>query len=112
MPTLHRAGAEFVISYATMGAHILFDLLRQSDVLMVAEGLDVFKVTVPAELAGKTIAETDIRRTTGCNIVGVDADGTTSINPDPGLPLPAEGGIVLIGTVEAETRFLEMYVKK
>ncbi len=112
VPTLHRAGADFVISSATMGANILFNLLKRSDVLMVAEGLNVFKVKVPPELAGRTIAETSIRRDTGCSIVGVDADGTTTVNPDPNMTLPAEAELVLIGTVEAENRFLGMHAEE
>ena len=30
-------------------------------------------------------------------------------NPDPLAPLPAKAEMVLIGTVEAERRFLEVY---
>ena len=36
--TLHRAGADFVASYASMGANIISNLLKHSDILMLAEG--------------------------------------------------------------------------
>src|SRR5690606_35979816 len=42
--TLHRAGADFVMSYASMGSNIIFNLLKRSDVLMLAEGLNVFRM--------------------------------------------------------------------
>ncbi|MGH7448923.1 MAG: potassium channel family protein, partial [Longimicrobiales bacterium] len=45
--TLHRAGADFVMSYAAMGANAVFNLLEQDDVVMIAEGLDVFRGPVP-----------------------------------------------------------------
>ena len=48
--SLHRAGADIVASYASMGANAIFNLLQRSDVLMVAEGLSVFKVKMPASL--------------------------------------------------------------
>ena len=48
--TLHRAGADFVMSYASMGASAVFNLLEQDDVVMVAEGLDVFRCPVPRAL--------------------------------------------------------------
>ncbi|MCG8608249.1 TrkA family potassium uptake protein, partial [bacterium] len=109
VPTLHRAGADFVMSYASMGANTIFNLLKRSDILMVAEGLDVFKVSLPAALAGKTIAESPIRSLTGCSLIGVNSNGQMHINPNPDLRLPKDGEIVLIGTVEAEKRFLARY---
>jgi Trk K+ transport system NAD-binding subunit len=109
VPTLHRAGADFVMSYASMGANTIFNLLKRSDVLMIAEGLDVFKVCVPVSLAGQTITETPIRSLTGCSVIGLNSNGQMHINPDPHQPLPKDGEIILIGTVEAENRFLEQY---
>ena len=80
------------MSYASLRANAVFNLLERGGTLMVAEGLDVFKVKMPAALVGKTIAESGIRRTTGCTIIALDSDGTTQVNPDPTRPLPAEGG--------------------
>ncbi len=54
--TLHRAGADFVLSYAWMGATAIFNYLKRADVLMVAEGLHVCETEVPPALAGKTLA--------------------------------------------------------
>src|SRR5690606_3537061 len=52
--TLHRAGADFVMSYSSMGANAIFNLLLRDDVLLVTEGLNALEVSVPASLAGKT----------------------------------------------------------
>ncbi|WP_199773833.1 potassium channel family protein [Stieleria maiorica] len=67
--TLHRAGADFVISEASMGENGIFNLLRRSDVLLIAEGLDLFKVRVPSSLAGKTLVEGAVRQRTGCSVI-------------------------------------------
>ena len=109
MANRHRAGADFVMSYASMGANAVFNLLKRSNILMVAEGLDVLKIRIPASLQGKSLAESSIRAKTGCSVIAVSKDGAMEINPDPHAPLPAEAEIVLIGTVEAERRFLEVY---
>ena len=69
--TLHRAGADFVMSYASMGANAILTLLDRSDVVMVAEGLNIFRVPVPPELVGRTMAEADIRRKTGSTVVAL-----------------------------------------
>ncbi|MBW2542822.1 MAG: NAD-binding protein [Deltaproteobacteria bacterium] len=107
--TLHRAGADSVLSYASMGANTVMNFLQRNKILMVAEGLDLFEVQIPAEFVGKTIAETSIRENTGCSIVAIRTAGGVEVVPDPFKVLPADAEIVLIGTIEAEDRFLERY---
>jgi K+/H+ antiporter YhaU regulatory subunit KhtT len=92
-----------------MGANALFNLLQRSDLLMIAEGLDVFKVKVPAELAGKTLAEANFRHRTSCSVIGIDSEHKTTTNPGPDSVLPADGEIVLIGTPAGETEFLRLF---
>ena len=108
--TLHRAGADFVMSYASMGSNAIFNLLERSDTLMVAEGLDVFKMKVPKTLVGKTIAESAIRRKTGCTLIALNIDNHLQINPEPHVCLPENAEIILIGSTEAENLFLKNYV--
>jgi voltage-gated potassium channel len=107
--TLHRAGADFVMSYASMGANAIFNVLRRADVLMLAEGLTVFRVKVPPALVGKTIAESSVRNQTGCSIVALKTEGSLDINPDPHRILAQDAEIILIGIVEDENRFLKSY---
>jgi voltage-gated potassium channel len=106
---LHRAGSDIVMSYASMGATALFNLLKRSDLLMIAEGLDVFKVKVPKQLAGKTIAEANFRETTNCSVIGIDTNDETITDTGPDTVFPVEGEIVLIGTPEGETEFLRLF---
>ena len=110
--TLHRAGADFVISEASMGANAIFNLLQRSDVLLLAEGLDVFKVPVPASLAGKTLADCSLRKETGCSVIAIESGDGTQVNPHPGTTLPPDGEIILIGSVESERRFLNRYLNR
>jgi Trk K+ transport system NAD-binding subunit len=107
--TLHRAGADFVMSYASLGANAILTLLDRSDVLMVAEGLDIFRVPIPAVLAGRTLAQSDIRAKTACTVVAWQQGEEMTVSPDPHQPLPANGELVLIGTVSAEKKFLQLY---
>lgn len=109
--TLHRAGADFVMSYASMGANAVFNLLEQDDVVMVAEGLDVFRCPVPRELVGRTLREAAVREKTGCSVVALERNGETFVNPPADEPLPdsAEAELIIIGNTEAERRFLEKY---
>jgi voltage-gated potassium channel len=109
--TLHRAGADFVMSYASMGANAVFNILEKDDVVMVAEGLDVFRCPVPGQLAGRTLREADVRRKTGCSVVAIEHRGEMIVNPSAGEPLPpgSEAELIVVGDTEAEKRFLRQY---
>jgi K+/H+ antiporter YhaU regulatory subunit KhtT len=78
---------------------------------MVEEGLDLFKMSVPEDLAGRTIAESGIRERTGCSVVAIGTERGMEVVPNPSEVLRAETEIVLIGSVEAEESFLELYGK-
>jgi voltage-gated potassium channel len=109
--TLHRAGADFVMSYASMGANAVFNILEKDDVVMVAEGLDVFRCPVPGKLAGRTLAEADVRQRTGCSVVAIELADETIVNPDPHTPLPSAGSaeLIVIGNTEGEKQFLREF---
>ena len=107
--TLHRAGADVILSYAGMGSGTILSMLDRADILMVAEGLDVFRVQVPSSLVGRSIADAAIRRKLGCTVVALRIDGKMVINPNPTLPLPAGAEMIIIGAAEAEQHFLDRY---
>ena len=107
--TLHRAGADSVLSYASMGASAIMNVRQRQKIVMVAEGLDLFEVKVPDELAGKSIVDSGVREQTGCSVVAVRTEAGIEVSPDPTTLLDADAEIVLIGTVEAEDRFLERF---
>ena len=109
--TLHRAGADIVLSYASMGAGAVMNVLQRSRILMVAEGLDLFKVRVPPDLAGRTISDSAIRERSGCSVVAIHTEGGMEVGPDPSRALPGGADIILVGTVEAEEKFLDLFVK-
>lgn len=109
--TLHRAGADFVMSYASMGANIIFNFLKRSDILMIAEGLNIFKVKLPADLFGKTLIEAEVRQKTGCTVIAVQQNGDLQINPDPNRKLEANEEVLLIGNAESESKWFEIFGK-
>ena len=108
--TLHRAGADFVMSYASHGANAIYNLLRREDVLLLAEGLSALEMNIPPSLAGRTLSETAIRETTGCHVVAIETPegiGRQSTAATPDCHLAAR--IIVIGGADAEERFLERF---
>lgn len=109
--SIHRAGADFVMSYASMGANSIFNVLERDEVLMLAEGLNVFRMNTPKEFCGKTIAECDIRHSTGSSIIAIRQGEDLQINPDPNTKLKEGSEIVLIGDYESERKFIDFAAK-
>lgn len=103
--TLYRAGADSVGSYASTGATAMWNVFRSDDTLRVEEDLDVFRVPVPRQLAGRTLAECHLRRRTGCNVIALVHRGLARSHPTANDPLPPDAELVLIGDHEAESRF-------
>lgn len=105
---LHKAGADFVMSYSSMGANAIFNILKESDILIVAEEFDLFKVNIPKHFVGKSLAELSIYERTGCNVIGIREKENVRVLPRPTDRLPAKGEIILVGGVEGEDKFLDL----
>jgi Trk K+ transport system NAD-binding subunit len=108
--TLHRAGADFVMSYSSLGADAIFHFLQRGDSLMLAEGLNIFRLAVPNSLVGKSLADSRIRETTECSVIAMKIDGSLSPNPDPRIPLKEGTELILIGTHEGEEKLLRSFL--
>lgn len=109
--TLHRAGADLVLSYASLGANAVINFLERGKVLMLSEGLDVFKVKAPETLIGKNIKDSQIREKTQCNLIAIFDNSETIINPNPNTIIRESFELLLIGNVDSEMKFLEIYGK-
>ncbi|HHO75274.1 MAG TPA: potassium channel protein [Deltaproteobacteria bacterium] len=107
--TLHRAGADFVLSHASLGANTIFNFINNEDTLLLAEGLDIFHLKTPDALVGKTLMESGIREKSGCTVVALQHDGVTAINPEPYIRLGRADELLLIGTFDAERTFLQRF---
>jgi Trk K+ transport system NAD-binding subunit len=107
--TLARAGADLVLSYASMGANTIFNLLRGGDSVLLAEGISVFPARVSAKVAGRSLEQLRIRTLTGCTVVAVQSGEAREMNPSLDYVMPAGGRMLLVGTLEAEEKFLETF---
>ena len=76
------------------------------------ELLSPYELEVPASLQDKTIAQSGVREQTGCTIVAVrDRRGELQINPPANLRLEAGREMILVGSMDSQTRFLERFVE-
>ncbi len=107
--TLHRAGADLVMSYSSLVAATILNLLQPQKILMLSEGLNVFRTALHPRLQNQALANIRIRENTGCSVVAVKRGGGLVVNPDPSIVLQGGDELVLIGTAQSEKRFIEKY---
>ena len=103
---LYAAGADFVVSNASVGANILTNILESKESIFLTEGLTIFRRPLPATLVGKTIEDSRIRQLTGCSVVALEMLGATPLpSPPPDTQLESGMKLVLIGDTHQEEEF-------
>ncbi len=111
---LYAAGADFVVSNASVGASILMNLLEHKESAFLTEGIAVFRRPLPTTLVGTTISGSQLRQQTGCSIVAIEppGDAETLVSPGPDTRLEAKSDLILIGTPEQEKTFDRIFGHK
>lgn len=109
---LHAAGADLVLSLASMVSSSIINLLAPGKVLMINEGLNIFRSAVGKSLAGKPLIGSGIRSSTHCSVVALrDREGVLHANPPPDHIFEDGEELYLIGDSSAEKAFYEKYGK-
>ena len=109
LEAVHRAGADFVLSYASVGAESLFAILQGRNLVMLAEGIQLFHVLLPASLAGKTLAETQMATRTGLTVLAIEREGVMVSNPPATQRLEAGSQLAMIGSQQQLRDFTDAY---
>ena len=119
---LKLAGADNVIMPDRIGGSHMASLVVVPDLVEFLDNLSVsgehdsinveqipfFKVC--SDGIEKTIAETDIRKNTGCSIIGYKSpNGTYVVNPEPSLKLEKESKLIMIGRPEQIEKLKKYY---
>ena len=109
VPSLYNAGANLVMSHASMAGSTIIKLLRPGRGTILTEGLNIFRVTAPPALVGLSLRDSRIREKTDCNVVALKSQGVLRVPPDPNAPMKSDTVLVLIGTADAVRRFMEHF---
>jgi Trk K+ transport system NAD-binding subunit len=106
---IRRAGADFVLSYGSLGVQIVTSIVRDRELMVLGEGVEVFYISLPESLVGKTIAETEIGARTGLNVIGVDLGGKVRTDIRAGEVLEDGCTLVAIGGSDQRRAFHDLY---
>lgn len=102
---IYRAGADFVLSYASLGREFIMAQLLGREPIMVGEGADMFSCKTPASLIDKRLIDSQIGNKTGLVVIAIETDTETITNPPPNSHLLADSRLLMLGTNEQWKKF-------
>ncbi len=105
--TLHRAGANLVMSYTSLGASTMLGLTGAPHGVHVAEGLELFRMPAPRSLVGSSLAESQVRERTGCSVLAVHRGDERILAPEARQVLREGDELLLAGSPEARQKLYE-----
>jgi Trk K+ transport system NAD-binding subunit len=108
---IHRAGADFVLSYTTLGVEAVISLLRGYELVVLGEGVEMFSITVPKPLQGRRLMESGIGSNTGMSVVALEKDGQLVTQLTGETPLDAGATLLVLGSLEQRRKFAELFEK-
>jgi voltage-gated potassium channel len=109
LEAIHRAGADFVLSYTTLATKYAMSYMLGRDLVILGEGVDVYIVKVPRSLVGKTLGQSGIGAKTGLNVIGLQRRGKLVTTIAAGTKLAADTELVMIGASDQRQRFQTTY---
>jgi Trk K+ transport system NAD-binding subunit len=108
---IHRAGADFALSYTTLGVEAIMSLLRGYELVVLGEGVELFSIAVPASLSGRRLADSGIGSGTGMSVVALDHGGALVTQLTRETPLERGAVLLLLGSLEQRRKFAELFEK-
>ncbi|NIB99202.1 NAD-binding protein [Halobacterium sp. R2-5] len=104
---LYAAGADYVLSLATVAGRMLAQTILAEDVMALDKQIDVVRTEAPA-LVGQTLAGADVRARTGCTVVAVQRDDEVISRPDADFRVREGDALVVVGADADVARFNEV----
>lgn len=104
----YRAGADYVLSLATVTGRSIVSQIQEETVLALDTNVHLFRHS-PGRIAGQTLRETAVRDQTGCTIVAIEREDRVLTELDPSVQILATDDLILAGTATGKNRFIERY---
>jgi Trk K+ transport system NAD-binding subunit len=111
LEAIHRAGADYVLSQATLAVRTILAQLLGRELVLLGEGVELYAEDLPALLAGRRLDELQIRERSGLNVVAVERHGVPQA-VDPEAELQAGSRLYLLGTTEQLEKYREAFAQK
>jgi Trk K+ transport system NAD-binding subunit len=106
---IHRAGADFVLSYTTLGIEAVMSLLRGYPPVLLGEGIELFALPMPPSLAGRPLRASGIGSRTGLSVVALQRGDNLVMQLTSETILPADAELLMLGSAEQRRKFDEAF---
>jgi Trk K+ transport system NAD-binding subunit len=111
LEAIHRAGADFVLSYTTLGIEAIMSLLRGHPPVLLGEGIELFSEPMPPSIAGRPLRESGIGSRTGLSVVALQHDGALISPLTSDTILPPGADLLMLGSREQRGAFGDVFPK-
>jgi Trk K+ transport system NAD-binding subunit len=106
---IHRAGADFALSYTSLGIEGVMSLLHKHEPVLLGEGVELFAIPVPPSLAGRPLRDTNIGARTGMSVVALQQDQQLTPQLTVETILPAGAELLMLGSIDQRRVFAEAF---
>lgn len=108
---IHRAGANFVLSYATLGSEAVLSISKGQELNILGEGIKLFSAPIPLKLVGKSLGKSGIGAKTGLSVIALKENSKVETLLSADTILPSKAEIIMLGNIEMKKKFNELFVK-
>ncbi len=105
---IHRAGADFALSFSQVSGQILARRLLGEEAVSVDPQLKVLRVS-GGSLAGRHPVELGIREKTGCSVVAVERGDQLVMDFEQEFQFNSDDAVYIVGSSQATRAFLDAY---
>ena len=109
LEAIHRAGADFALSYSSLGAEAVVSLIEGRELVILEEDVDLFSVELPTSLENKTLAESGIGSRTGLSVVALQQNGELVTNLQGSMLLEPGTQLKMLGSMRQRKAFTDTF---
>ena len=106
---IHRAGADFALSYTSLGVDSIMSLVNGDATVVLGEGVRLFEVRVPPSLAGQPLSKTGIGSRTGLSVVAMEDQRVLTTQLTGETMLPTGATLLMLGNADQRQQFAEAF---
>ena len=97
---LEKLGAEVVYPERDMAVRLAsrLETARELDIIQLSEQINISKIQLPEQFVGKSVADANLRRRFGLNIIAIENDGRVLDKIQPDYVFQPEDTLFLVGS--------------
>jgi len=104
--SIHRAGADFVLSYSALGQESVLSIIQGREFVFLGSDVDFHVFDSPRSMVGRTLRETNIGARTGMNVIGMQI-GENTVMPGPDTEIVAGSSLIAMGTAHQVSELMK-----